>query len=622
MSEQPSNSLRKSTRSFARKTADLVQPHLGPLAVAIALSALYFILDLRGGDLAAHLYRAELFKNDGLFVWNYNWYGGHYVVSYGVIFPTLSATIGVRLAGALAYVAGVLLFSILAREVFPKAGAQAASYVFAVVFSATLVIGQLPYALSVAIGLAALLAAARGRSWIAAFLALNCALTSPLAALFMSFIAFTVWLGGHPMQTFQKLREDRRNRKQSSTRTGFAAGLRNATRTTFDAVWATPQHSYLVVAVMSLTPALIVSVLFPEGGSQPFEVGSYLGALAFTAFFYYFVRDDLAPDARSMLTTGVVLYVIFLTLNELIASPVGGNAIRLGMLLFPTLAAAALWPRAGKFALAVVIPLFCWQGATAFWAIATTDRTNDPRYFAPVNAFLDKHDPTREQKVEVVFTRNHFEAAYVANRRPIARGWERQLDTKYNAVFYDGDLNASTYARWLIDNDVRWVALPDAVTDYSAKAEAKLISAGLPYLSRVSRLRDWTIYKVELPVGEGIEPQFKSTNPAQGFSIQPERWGASNTRIRWQRFLRPSYGCIATSGDGYLDILLPARSDAAGTSRTGRVSSRPPVVTINSDFSLGRLVGGEPSCAEGWIADDDKNVTRVPIKSSKDGDAT
>jgi hypothetical protein len=620
MPEESANRLREGTRSFARKTVAVVQPHLGPLAVAFALSALYFILDLRGGDLAAHLYRAELFKNDGLFVWNYNWYGGHYVVSYGVIFPTLSATIGVRLAGALSYVIGVLLFSILAREVFPKAGARAAAYTFAVVFSATLVIGQLPYALSVAIGLAALLAAARGRSWVAAFLAINCALTSPLAALFMSFIAFTVWLGGHPMQTLRRLRDDRRNRERSSTRTGFAVGLRNVMRTTIDAVWATPQHSYLVVAVMTLAPALVASVLFPEGGSQPFVVGSYLGALAFTAFFYFFVRDDLSPSARSMLATGVVLYAIFLTLNELVPSPVGGNAIRLGMVLFPTLAAAALWPRAGRFALAIIIPLFFWQGATAFWAIVTTDRTNDPRYFAPVNAFLDKHDPKREQKVEVVFTRNHFEAAYVANRRPIARGWERQLDTKYNAVFYDGDLNSATYARWLIDNDVRWVALPDAVTDYSAKAEAELINNGLPYLSRVSQLRDWTIYKVDLPAGDGLEPEFKTGDPSHGFSIEPEHWGSTTTRIRWQRFLRPSYGCIASSEDGYMDILLPQNP----TSRTGRVSSRPPVVTINSDFSLGRLVGGEPSCADGWVADDDKNVTRAPAKPAKpqDVDAT
>ncbi|MGB1583512.1 MAG: hypothetical protein ACPHCI_06965 [Solirubrobacterales bacterium] len=590
-----------------RKSIGLVQPHLGPLAVAFALSLLYFFLDLRGGDLAAHLYRAELFKNDGFFVWNYNWYGGHYVVSYGVIFPTLSATIGVRLAGVLAYMLGVLLFSILAREVFPQRGARAASYVFAVVFSATLVIGQLPYALSVAIGLAALLAAAHNRPWIAAFLALNCALTSPLAALFISFIAFSVWLGGHPMLTLRALLADRRSREHHAPNEGPVARIRIAVRATTDAVWATPQHVYLVVAVSTVLPAMVVSLLFPEGGSQPFHVASYLGAVAFTAFFWFFVRDELEEDARRMLATGVVLYLIFLTANELIASPIGGNAIRLGMLLFPTLAAALLWPRTGRFALAIVVPLLCWQGATAAWAIITSDRTADPHYFAPLNNFLDEQDPNRDDKVEIVFTRNHFEAAYVASKRPIARGWERQLDTKYNAVFYDGSLTEQTYARWLIENDVRWVALAEAVTDYSARDEAELIKSGLPYLEPAASYRDWKIYKVSLPARDEIEPEFRNGDPTEGFSFRPERWGVTETRIRWQRFLRPSYACIRSSDDEFLEIVLPR----AGSSAAGGVSSRPPVVTITSDFSLGRLVGGGAICAEGWTTDENDQPVRV-----------
>ncbi len=555
------------------------------MLVAFGLAALYFLVDLRGGDLAAHLYRAELFKNDGLFVWNYNWYGGHYVVSYGVIFPSLSATIGVRLAGALSYLLGVLLFSILAREVFPRKGARAASYVFAVVFSATLVIGQLPYALSMAIGLGALLAAAHGRSWIAGFLAVNSALTSPLAALFIAFIAVTVWLGGHPWET-----------------------LRTA-RHAFRTVWASPNHSYLVVAVASVLPAMTVSLLFPEGGSQPFVVGSYLGAIAFTAFFWFMVRDELSGDARRMVGTGVLLYVAFLTANELIASPIGGNAIRLGMVLFPPVAAAILWPRSGRYALAVIVPLLCWQGATALWAMATTDETADPHYFAPVNRFLDANNPERDEKVEIVFTRNHFEAAYVANRRPIARGWERQLDTKYNAVFYDGTLDPRTYARWLIDNDVRWVALPKrAVLDYSGRDEADLIRAGLPYLDRSAEFRDWEIFRVTLPEKSASEPDFRENDPTKGFEIRPDHWGVTETKIRWQRFLRPSYGCLRGSDDEYLEVVLPS----LGSRDAGGVSSRPPVVTITPDFSLGRLVGGGYTCAEGWTTDDNGDPVRVP----------
>jgi hypothetical protein len=562
--------------------------HAGPLIVALSMAALYFVLDLRGGDLAAHLYRAELFKDDGFFVWNYNWYGGHYVVSYGVVFPLLSATVGVRLAGALAYLLGVLLFSILAHKVFPRRGALAASYVFAIVFSATLVIGQLPYALAIAIGLGALLAAAHGRSWIAALLALNCALTSPLAALFIAFVAATVWLGGHPWET-----------------------LRTA-RHALGSVWASPNHAYLVVALCTVVPAFVVSVLFPEGGSQPFVVGSYLGALAFTAFFWLMVRDELNGDARRIVGTGVVLYVAFLTLNELIPSPVGGNAVRLGMVLFPPVAAAALWPRSGRFALAVIVPLLCWQGATALWAVATADETADAHYFIPVNRFLDARDPAREQKVEVVFTRNHFEAAYVANQRPIARGWERQLDTKYNAVFYDGTLNPRTYARWLIDNDVRWVVLPTKVVlDYSGRDEAALIRSGLPYLKRVAQFRDWWIYRVTLPGKPDAEPEFRNGDPTQGFSLRPSGWGETVTQIRWQRFLRPSYGCLRGNGDGFLVIALPERRGRVA----GRVSSVPPVITITPDFSIDRLVGGGFVCADGWAADADGTVMRVGVKT-------
>lgn len=568
--------LTRRARTLARGALNGVRPHLGPLTLAATISTLYYLLDLRGGDLAAHLYRAELFKSDGFFVWNYNWYGGHYVVSYGVMFPALSATIGVRLAGAVAYIGGTLLFSMLAREVFSPRGATASAYVFAAVFSATLVIGQLPYSLSMAIGLGALLAAAHARPWLALFLAVNCALTSPLAALFISFISFTVW--------FAAWLPRRGERGLSSIKPSMVLA-------------PIAQRHFLVVAAGTLLPAILVSFLFPEGGAQPFHPASFLGSLAFTAFFWYFVRDDLRADTRRLVGIGIALYTVFLVANELVPSPIGANAIRLGMIVFPTVAAAALWPRAGRFALAVIIPLACWQGATASWAIVTRDASSNADYFAPVNRFLDKQDPSREDRVEVVFTRNHFEAAYVANRRPIARGWERQLDTKYNAIFYKDELTASDYAAWLSENDVRWVALPNVTVDYSGRQEAELIRGGLHYLKPAAKFRDWSVYRVELPAAGGVEPSFIDRQPGRGFQIRPERFGVSETRVRWQRFLRPSIGCIKSSDDGFLQIMLPSSS-------ANDVSSRPPVITITSDFSIGRLVGGEPSCASGWIVDD------------------
>ena len=61
---------------------------------------------------------------------------------------------------------------------------------------------------------------------------------------------------------------------------------------------------------------------------------------------------------------------------------------------------------------------------------------------------------------------------------PLARGWERQLDTATNPVFYRGDLNRLTYASWLADNSVRYVALPSAKPDRSSYAERALIENG------------------------------------------------------------------------------------------------------------------------------------------------
>ena len=43
-------------------------------------------------------------------------------------------------------------------------------------------------------------------------------------------------------------------------------------------------------------------------------------------------------------------------------------------------------------------------------------------------------------------------------------------------------LNPLTYATWLAENGVRYVALPSAKPDYSSYKERALIETGLPYL--------------------------------------------------------------------------------------------------------------------------------------------
>src|SRR5439155_24330503 len=91
-------------------------------------------------------------------------------------------------------------------------------------------------------------------------------------------------------------------------------------------------------------------------------------------------------------------------------------------------------------------------------------------YYRPHLGFLFRTDPARAL-VEIPFTRSHWEAAEVAPHFPLARGWERQADIGRNGLFYDGVLNEVTYATWLTERAVAFVALPDAKPDYSSYAE-------------------------------------------------------------------------------------------------------------------------------------------------------
>ncbi len=51
------------------------------------------------GDLAAQVFRTELFQHGGLAIWNGSWYGGHYTLTYSVLFPPLASLLGPQLVG-------------------------------------------------------------------------------------------------------------------------------------------------------------------------------------------------------------------------------------------------------------------------------------------------------------------------------------------------------------------------------------------------------------------------------------------------------------------------------------------------------------------------------------------
>jgi hypothetical protein len=145
-----------------------------------------------------------------------------------------------------------------------------------------------------------------------------------------------------------------------------------------------------------------------------------------------------------------------------------------------------------------VIPLVFLQWTPAFASF--TSNPHDPSihrsYFTPMLAFLaGQQGPAG--RVEVVPTSLHWEAAYAAASVPLARGWERQLDTANNPIFYNsGALNAESYRAWLFDNGVRFVALPDVPLDYAALAEGRLLQSGVPGLRLAWRDAHWQVFEV------------------------------------------------------------------------------------------------------------------------------
>jgi hypothetical protein len=83
---------------------------LAPTLVAAVFAAGYVIISPPSLDLAAHLFRAQLFRVEGFGVWNNFWYSGHHIVGYSVLFPAVSAALSPQLAGAIAATGTAALF--------------------------------------------------------------------------------------------------------------------------------------------------------------------------------------------------------------------------------------------------------------------------------------------------------------------------------------------------------------------------------------------------------------------------------------------------------------------------------------------------------------------------------
>jgi hypothetical protein len=185
-------------------------------------------------------------------------------------------------------------------------------------------------------------------------------------------------------------------------------------------------------------------------------------------------------------------------------------------------------------------------------------------------------------RVEIPFTKFHWETYAVAPEVPLARGWERQLDIKYNHLFYDGVLTPAKYELWLHATAVRFVALADAPLDYSARAERALIEAGLPYLKLVWRSWHWHVYSVASPTPIAQGAATLRTLGPNSITLEAARPGTAFVRVHFTPYwsITEGSGCVAPAG-----LLTRLSLRRAGTVR----------VTIS--FAPGRIGAHSPRCS-------------------------
>ncbi|HZO35393.1 MAG TPA: hypothetical protein VFB41_00810 [Solirubrobacteraceae bacterium] len=508
------------------------------LLLAAAIGAVYLAAAPATTDLAAQTYRADLFDRAGFLLWDNSWYGGHHLPGYSVLFPPLGNWFGVRLVGVIALLAATAGFHRLIRR---HTHGEAAAVWFALALGAATISGRIPFVLGTAFAIWAAVAATTARRAPAAALGIATAASSPVAALFLALAAAASWLGG-------------------GTRRGASATSPVARRDhRVRAAWLTAG------ATAAATTAAMV-LMFPEGGSEPFVPSSFWPALAATALAF-----ALAP--RGPLRTGAALYALVLIAAFAIPSPLGGNAARLGALLVGPLALLVLLPARRGLLVAALLPLAWWTlyPATRDWIDAAGDPSTKAAYYAPLLTELAGRAGPAD-RVEIPLTARHWEASYVADRIPIARGWERQLDRKVNAVFYEGTLTAERYRRWLLDAAVRFVALPDAALDASAEAEARIVRSQPQYLREVRRTAHWRLFEV------------RGARATGATRISPGGFTTTGDRVVRVRFT-PYWAVVRGSG-------CVERAPGGWT----RVRSRS-ATEIGLRFGVGRVFGHGARCS-------------------------
>jgi hypothetical protein len=327
-----------------------------------------------------------------------------------------------------------------------------------------------------------------------------------------------------------------------------------------------------------------LEALFPEGGWEPFAASSVTATLAVTLAFLYVV-----PRTERLLRVGAFVYM-GVTALAILPTPMGSNIDRYAVLLAGPLALCALgrngFRQAGRPLAAVALAVAGIVVWTAWGPVREStgvigDPSTSAAFYIPLKRFLATHGGPFE-RVEVPFTHSHWEAALLAPEYPLARGWERQLDTKNDPIFFQTPLTRSGYDAWLHDNAVSYVALPDVRLDGSSDEEAALIRRGVPYLRRVFASTHWQVFAVRDSAPLVSAPATLAGLDHDSFTLRFVAAGRSLVRVHYTRYWTATtgQGCVSSAPGGW----------------TWVSSKAPGVLRVGARFSLGRALGLQGGC--------------------------
>ncbi len=545
------------------------------MVLGAGLLVAWLLADPRTPDLAAQAYRVGLYERIGFGVFDERWYAGHGLPGYGLLFAPGASLVGMRLLAAVSVFVSILLFERLVVEVYGDGRlVRAGACVFAVAAVGDVWSGRLTFAFGVTFGMACVFALWHGRPWAGGALAGVCAAASPVAGLLLVLAAFT---------------------------------------------YALNRRSARVLATVGVPVGLVLGpleLLFSEGGFEPYPVRSFgATAIVIVAFLW------AVPPREHLLRLGAVVYLLACVLALAIHTPMGSNIERYGVLLAGPLLLCALgrdrrdghapgapgggvdgggesagggrlkWGPArarvrargagvAGVCVAAIGVWIVWGPVRETRAVVSSAATSGS-YYEPVERFLEEHGG-RLERVEVPLTRSHWEAAYLAGRVSLARGWEKQLEERYDGVLLGGGLTAQSYHRWLREQGVSYVVLADVALDGSSAREGALIRGGLAYLKPVFSSEHWRVYAVRDGTGLLEGPGRLTALGDDTFALVADRPGRFLVRIHHSRYftVTAGNGCVTGAPEGwtYVQARAPGR------------------IAVEAEFSIGRAFALGSSC--------------------------